>query len=379
MAVTALSRLVAGAPAPVFAAVGPGMASASDDLSTAPGLEFRPSIRGASLLLVAGTPRPADVPALRRLHDQMPHPRATIWWRAEPDPAFCGRGMVAADDPEAVIVAAHRALLAGERDSEPDILPDEPPNAWRGVGPHGQGGEGMMGGTPYGRAMPMMGEELRDGLMLDAYTARFGPFLPVLPPGLALELTLQGDVIQKAAVRRPPYDGAVSGQADAFRLAARLLDLLGLAAHAAGLRRVARGGPDLSGGKLARLIRLSAAIRAIPPGLGALPEGPVRDASGGIDVRARLRRWLDGEAAGGSAPSDSGVRLVDLLPGLEWSEAMLVLNSFEPPVLAAMCPVEAEGEEDEEDGDADEGRGGGHSDYGGHGDGNGHDGQDGAR
>lgn len=349
MAVTALSRLAARAPAPVFAAVAPGMARASDDLSTAPGIEFQPSIRWAEILLVAGTPRPEDLTALRRLHDQMPHPRATVWWRTEPDPAFGGRDLVATGDPEAVLVAAHRALLAEDRASEPDILPDEPPEEWRGVGPHGQGGEGMMGGTPYGRPMPMMGEELRDGLMLDAYTACFGPFLPVLPAGLALELTLQGDVIQKAAVRRPPYDDRPGGRADASRLAARLLDLLGLAPHAAGLRRLAREGGLGSGPGPIQLIRLSGALRAIPPGLGSLPEGSARDAAGGIDVRARLRRWLDGRT-GGLLPDVPGVRLVDLLPGLEWTEAMLVVNSFEPPVLAALCPVDPGDEEDDENG-----------------------------
>src|SRR3546814_18792006 len=68
----------------------------------------------------------------------------------------------------------------------------------------------MMGGKPYGRPMAMTDEDLRDGLALDAYTACFGPFLSVLPPGLLLELTLQGDVIQSAKVLRAPFaqDGA---------------------------------------------------------------------------------------------------------------------------------------------------------------------------
>lgn len=364
MAVTAFSRRVAKSPAPVFAAVGPGMASAIDDLSGAPAIEFQSSIRGAALLLVAGSPRTEDLPALRRLHDQMPHPRATVWWRAQPDPAFGGGDLVVTGDPEAVIVAAHRALLAGERESEPDILPDEPPSEWRGVGPHGQGGEGMMGGTPYGRPMPMMGSEIRDGLMLDAYSACFGPFLPVLPAGLSLELTLQGDVIQKATVRRPPFNDRRRGRPDALRLAARLLDLLGLAAHAAGLRHAARRDRVAErNGMLPRLIRLSAALRAVPPGLGELPPGPVRDAAGGVDVRARLRRWLNGEA-GGEAPDNPGIRLVDMLPGLEWTEGMLVLASFEPRVLAALCPVDAE-DEGEGGNVGQDGGGGGHHGGGG--------------
>src|SRR3546814_20246746 len=92
--------------------------------------------------------------------------------------------------------------MTGERRSEDDRLPDEPQVAWRGKGDHGQGGEGMMGGKPYGRPMAMTDEDLRDGLALDAYTACFGPFLSVLPPGLMLELTLLGDVIQRTEERR---------------------------------------------------------------------------------------------------------------------------------------------------------------------------------
>lgn len=341
-----LARMAATAPVPVFAAAGPGMEGAVDDLSASSAVTVEASIRTAAILLVAGTPRAEDGPALRRLHDQMPHPRATLWWRARPDDSFGDRPALVDDiDPVPAIEALHRALLSGERRSEPDILPDEPPNEWRGVGPHGQGGEGMMGGTPYGRPMPMMGDEHRDGLMLDAYTACFGPFLPVLPSGLALELTLQGDVIQHAKVRRSPYGTAAEGRAGAFRLAARLLELLGLAPHAAGLRRLARDGAEREdGGRMLRLIRLSQAIRTIPPGLGVLPEGSAREAAGG-DVRARLARWLEGKTSAG-AEVEPGVRLADLLSGLEWNEAMLVLNSFDPPLLRALCPVDHEADED---------------------------------
>lgn len=384
MAVTLASRLAVGAPVPVFAAVGPGMSDAVDDLSTWHRIGLQPTVRSAAILLVAGRPRATDAPALRRLHDQMPHPRATVWWRSVPQWTLAGAAAAptAEQDPVALLIETHRALIAGERESEPDLLPDEPPNQWRGVGPHGQGGEGMMGGVPYGRPMPMMGAEIRDGLMLDAYTARFGPFLPVLPPGLSLELTLQGDVIQSAAVRRPPYGDPLSA-AGRLRAAARLLGLLGLGAHAQRLRRLAHDDEGLRRSSMfAQMIRLSGAFRAIPPGLGSLPaaalsNAPLCDAAGGIDVRARLRRWLfapDAPPAGGapgpsadSSPSaDSGLRLVDLLPGLEWTEAMLVVNSFEPPLLEHLCPVDPEEEDEGEDGgeDGGEDEGDGHERHG---------------
>src|SRR3546814_16725517 len=99
----------------------------------------------------------------------------------------------------------------------------------------------MMGGKPYGRPMAMTEDDRRDGLALDAYTATFGPFLPVFPPGLQLSLTLQGDVVQSAEVLRPPVHQA-AGDAPLRRIA-RLLRLLGLPALAQRLLCAARAGP----------------------------------------------------------------------------------------------------------------------------------------
>ncbi|BBI65518.1 hypothetical protein HSBAA_PA_1210 (plasmid) [Vreelandella sulfidaeris] len=62
-----------------------------------------------------------------------------------------------------------------------------------GEGDFGQGGEGMMGGVPYGRPMAMnMQEDISDGLTLDSLTFRLGPFFMAFPPGMAAEVTLQG-------------------------------------------------------------------------------------------------------------------------------------------------------------------------------------------
>src|SRR3546814_2651945 len=87
----------------------------------------------------------------------------------------------------------------------------------------------------------MTEDDRRDGLALDAYTATFGPFLPVFPPGLQLSLTLQGDVVQSAEVLRPPVHQA-AGDAPLRRIA-RLLRLLGLPALAQRLLCAARAGP----------------------------------------------------------------------------------------------------------------------------------------
>ena len=351
MAIAILRRLAGAAPAPAFPAIGAGMRAAADDLFLDGRLIRADSIRHARILLVAGPVREADQDDIRRLHDQMLHPRATLWWKSNPVPDFAEPATCDEDDPVAAIEAIHRALIEGARDSEPDILPNEPPNPWRGKGDYGQGGEGMMGGTPYGRPMAMTDDDLRDGLALDAYTAPFGPFLPMLPPGLKLSVTLQGDVIQTAKLLRPPsaqaeaYDGTVT----ALRALGRFLPILGLEAHAVRCLEAAR---SLSAGKPIELAKIrqflfwSGALAAIPSGIGMVED---------TDVRMRVERWLaalDESPTGGLDGSATTsplkpARLVDLLRGREWSEAILIVNSFDTDTLISLAPVEAEDAETE--------------------------------
>ncbi|MCO5100189.1 MAG: hypothetical protein M9885_04720 [Burkholderiaceae bacterium] len=374
MAMSALCAFAAGGPVPVFAAVGGGAGAPVDDLSLAPDVDIVASPRHASVLLVAGEIRPSDRDALYRVHDQLPHPRATLWWGADPAAAIGSPAVLAAErDPPPVLREIYEALLCGARRSEPSLLPDEPPVPWRGVGEHGQGGKGMMGGTPYGRPMAMTAEDLRDGLALDAYTARIGPFLPTLPPGLVLELVLQGDLVQRAAMLAPPLAARRDTRFDTrpirndacaralaahrLRCVARLLTILQLAAYAQRLRRMAREiEHDRPIGCVAGLrgaLRRAGVLRAIPPGLGTL-DARIAEAldpgaaDGDHDVRARLQRWLDeieqlqpsatsGDAqAKEHATADVGFRFTDLLPGLEWNEAMLVIASFDPDSLRRM-------------------------------------------
>jgi hypothetical protein len=208
MAVSRLARLAAGAPVPVFPAVGASARDAVEDLSLNPGVELVDSPRHATVLLVAGAVPDALVPPLARVHDQMAHPRATLWWSDDAPPTrFAGLDPLtvrAADDPVPAARRLHGVLMTGERPSENDLLPDEPPNAWEGVGSNSQGGEGMMGGTPYGRPMAMTADD-RDGLALDPLSFPLGPFLPFLPPGLTLDVVMQGDVLQSVAVRDNPF------------------------------------------------------------------------------------------------------------------------------------------------------------------------------
>jgi hypothetical protein len=146
----------------------------------------------------------------------------------------------------ATILEVGSQILVGEHDSD-DVLPATNPVEWRGVGPNGQGGEGMMGGVPYGRAMTMTAEG-SDGLTLDRLYLTLGPWLPGLPSGCRLEVGLQGDVLEEASVAYPTTGPTLAGQvrvASVEQLRARTLlgwlaDLTDTAGLPALARRVSR-------------------------------------------------------------------------------------------------------------------------------------------
>ncbi|WMS44421.1 hypothetical protein RDV64_08535 [Acuticoccus sp. MNP-M23] len=327
MAVSALRRLAASAPPSVFAAIGEGGRAQVEAVFAAGRVVPAKSPRHASILLVAGAIRDADAAALARVHDQLPHPRASVVCGDAPSHALPEPVRADTEAIEDAITATHRALVRGERASARDILADEPPAPWKGEGDHGQGGEGMMGGVPYGRPMAMTDDDVRDGLALDAYRATYGPFLPTMPPGLALDLTLQGDVIVAARVIAAPYAEPPAATPEAARRRiARLARLMGLAPQADRLLRGER--PHAS------FVARTGMMKAIPEGLGATAPGD--------DVRARLRTWIAALEGGEKAipPPAEGPKLVDLLIGLEWFEAMLVINSFHDATLREMTPAD---------------------------------------
>lgn len=336
-----LAKIAGLAEVPVFVAIGEGAPSdTAISLCTNPALRSVETPRAAAILLVVGTIPDALLPQLHRLHDQLPHPRATVLWHSG-NRLSEATTVGGTEDIGASLKDVHRSLLAGNFDTEPDILPDVPPNEWRGIGTHGQGGKGMMGGTPYGRPMAMTAADLRDGLELDAYTADFGPFLPMFPPGLALTLTLQGDVIQSVAVVHPPFENHENrGWV--------LLNLLGLPALAERMLRVSND----SDTTLRRLIHLSGARAAIPKSLGRTYDGS--------DVRARFDQMTGiSEHAMNAHVHQTG--LDDLLIGLEWHEAMLVLNSFDTAPLRTICANTSDPEPDEKmEGGMDHGAHAGH-------------------
>jgi len=206
-----LARLAAGAPVPVFPVAGAGARDAVQDLRLQSELSLLDSPRAANVLLVAGTIPEELWDALARVHDMISRPRCTIFWTlGDPElrpPPVLPEALVVDADVAGAIVTAHRELLMGKRPSDPPVLPDEDPAQWRGVGPYGQGGTGMTGGTPYGRPMAELGPD-RDGLQLDVLPLRVGPFFPRFPAGFSLDLKLAGDVVVEAVPGPTPYAGA---------------------------------------------------------------------------------------------------------------------------------------------------------------------------
>ena len=210
-------------------------------------------------------------------------------------------------DPVPRIAALAGELFTGGRPSETHRLADRPPHPWRGLGDHGQGGAGMMGGTPYGRPMAMTGDDLRDGLALDRLAFTVGPFFPHLPPGLVLRLVLQGDVVQEAEVVSGPYP---QPPASPLRRISRLLQ--------------ATGAPSLA----ERALRLAVAE----------PAPPARQMSRQVAAFSRRLRLALPRALEDGEPLTIE-HLPHRLPGMEWGRAVATLAGlpaprFVPPAVA---------------------------------------------
>lgn len=214
MAVRSASGISTRAPVPVFAVAGIGARTRVLELRAEDRIELVPTPRHATVLLVAGAVTAELVQAIGRIHDQIPEPRCVVWWGSDDATVLGVAGAIGVppdDDIVATVTRAHRSLLERVMLSTRPVGPRENPTPWRGVGPHGQGGEGMMGGQPFGRSMAMTGPDIRDGLELDRVTLPVGPALPGVPPGLQLRFELQGDVVQEVAVSLELFSTAIVG------------------------------------------------------------------------------------------------------------------------------------------------------------------------
>ncbi|MDQ6728342.1 MAG: hypothetical protein M3066_19595, partial [Actinomycetota bacterium] len=267
MAVKVLRRMAATAPAPVFVARGGGAGLLPLELAADPRVTLVASPRHASVLLAAGRFPGAMGEALGRVHDQLLRARITVWWTADADAgrpaALPAASVVTGADPVDAVLSAHRNTVLGDAGAEDAVGADEPPNPFEGRGDYGQGGEGMMGGVPFGRPMAMTGDD-RDGLALDRLTVTFGPFLPGFGNGLRLRAVLQGGVVQEAEVElldlgTGPWlpgldpDDHVRHDLRWLAEALRLGGLPALGCRSAMLARTGPGAPVLAG--LARRVR----------------------------------------------------------------------------------------------------------------------------
>lgn len=198
-----LVRLGAAGRTPVFAVRGIGARETVQDLALRRGIRLLDTPRAASILLVAGTVPDAMADAVARVHDAIPHPRATLLIPGARLPAGLAARLpdvvTVTGEPEAAVVKTYRDLLAGRRRSESALLPDVDPAPWRGVGPYGQGGSGMTGGVPYGRPMAELAPD-PDGLRLDALTVAVGPLFARFPTGLVVDVRWAGDLVLDASV-----------------------------------------------------------------------------------------------------------------------------------------------------------------------------------
>jgi hypothetical protein len=339
VAVGVLRRWAATAPVPVFVARGGGARARAAELAADPRIRLMPTPRHASVLLAAGRFPAAMGAALDRVHDQLPAPRAVVWWTADAStecPAALRRAtVVSSADPADAVVAAHHAVLVGDVPSSPGVLPDVPPNLFEDRGDHGQGGEGMMGGVPYGRPMAMTGDD-RDGLSLDRLPVTLGPFLPGFPNGLQANVTLQGGIVQDLSLAvldlgdGPSLDDLdeepVTTQRLRLRCLADALRLGGLPALGARAARSARQGA--SPATLSTAVRCSG-LPAAWAGIGVVD---------GVDARARLLRALDPDASGADQPSVGLDRLASALVGSDWADVVVAIASFEFATDGAYTP-----------------------------------------
>lgn len=361
MAVTdALAGLASSAPVPVFVARGVGWGPGLARLHADPGVEVVSTPRHATVLVVAGAVPQSLLEALGAVHDQAPSPRGVAAIDLDVRGALPELNLgdvtpLPSDDPVPALRALVHDVVAGRRDC-PHRGRHDNPVEWQGVGPHGQGGEGMMGGTPYGRMMPMPPIEGRDGLALDRLSLTLGPFLPGLPAGLLVDVGLQGDVLEEVTLRAVDADEPLVGvpvtdpRPAAVREAARHLQAIADIAALAGLdalaRRAARVAVDPTPAAVTALRRRLDrpwGLRAATDGVGALDLDD-------HDVTARWQGWFDEAAAALQEPSapvapDATGPALDLaelgpqLVGMEIGQAWLTLCSLQLRLLARTVPT----------------------------------------
>lgn len=328
------------------------------------------SAAAADALLCCGEPGPELEPLVQALFIQLPRPRAR--GRAE-DPGEVAAVLDQIADAlrtrDAACSPAQDQPAPADHADQPEA-PDSDMDMGMGMGDGEMGHSGMdMGGMdmsgPGGIALAS-GDQDRDGLEMDVLAVRLGPVLPAWPAGLALSVTLAGDLISDCHADLIGVDaenGAplqVSRRERAALVSDRIGWLLLLAgASRAGrrLRQVRDGlldGAEISWctGQLQRLaqdLSGSRALRWSLRGLGLIDQDTPQEADGPLDwsgdVLDRLHRRLSGlsemvaELADPAVPGDvpewasmtrAGLDLVcATVRGLDLGAARLVIASID--------------------------------------------------
>ena len=278
--------------------------------------------------------------ALDRIHDQVAHPRGVVWWRpthAVTVPSALRNAATVHDLAQigSVLRTTHRDCLTNMTTTA-DVAPDRPPTEFAGRGGNGQGGDGMMGGAPWGRPMARTADD-RDGLALDRLTVTFGPFTPGFPPGLSAEVQLQGEIVQAITI---DLDGTATAATTTRHLLHVLSDLAWIGGVPGASRRAARlagaidhlGGREAADelGRLRRQFGRSGLLRQWR-GIGGIE--PDRR-----DVASRIELIFEDCAADRSGePTQTRLQLrcavADLeraLVGSSWGDAVVTIASVEP-------------------------------------------------
>ena len=323
-----MSRLLGGiarrADVRVFCVPGSLFREEARFLRLAEGIQITTTPRAANVLLIAGELDAGLVAPALAAHDALSPPRATVWWRLGSQAplvhaSFPGAIVVEGSDPAAALRWVHEGLVTGRRESEAPLLPDVEPAQWRGIGPYGQGGKAMTGGVPYGRPMAERADA-RDGLKLDHLPVRIGPLFAPFPAGLALDVKLQGDVIQEVILEN--FAAASASGSSIFEralhtpVAIRELEIARARSHLQWLSdAIAVAGPESLSERILRV------ARRVAPGHGDV----IRELE-----RALRRRGFLGWNTGGI-----GVLHTDVLEGVTG-----------PVARASGSPADARMEED---------------------------------
>jgi hypothetical protein len=316
-------RLARFSDARVYCVAGSRARAEARLLRLAEGIVLTTTPRSANVLLIAGELDAGLVAPALVTHDALPAPRATVWWRLGAEatlvPVNFPDALVADEsDPVPALRRVHEELVSGQRRGEAPLLPDVEPAPWRDIGPYGQGGKAMTGGVPYGRPMPERADD-RDGLKLDYLPVRIGPLFASLPAGLALDVKLQGDVIQEARLENfadaSTHGGSIFHRALTEHVAVRELELARARSHLHWLSdAVAVAGPRSLSERILRL-----AQRVAP--------------HDGDDIRA-LERTLRRRGFLGWSTRGVGIVKADVLRGVSG-----------PVVRASGIPIDARTED----------------------------------